>query len=103
MRLLTNDEMFAVSGGHINGQDDPTSLDRNGNSPAELSKACPGGWKKTGRRVSLGRDGVKYQGIDIECDTGNGSDNDSNDSGDGSQRDSGNDSGGESEGGGKDD
>lgn len=105
MRLLTNDEMLAVSGGDINGQDDPTSLNgnpgqrgrgrNNGNGNGgrknryqQISDACPDGdWERTGPKVEVNaREGTgSYQGETVRCDRGN----DSSDNGGGN--DSGND------------
>ena len=100
MRLLTNDEMLAVSGGDINGQDDPTSLNGNPsqrggrsrgnrgstngsgtNRHTQLSQACPGGWEREGPKWKVGTLGAEYEGEKVKCDTGNKSDDNGDESG----------------------
>ena len=89
MRLLTNDEMFAVSGGSINGQDDPTSLAaRGGGNPrpsggsggsrestqsiiTTVAQNCKdGSWKWQGRgyKASLSDGSVESTAPVAECD-----------------------------------
>lgn len=108
MRLLTTDELSAVSGGSINGQNDPYSYNGKKDTTDWCSKidsksvrdqcykekarsqACPGGWTETTEPGSAGRDGIKGRSSTVECDTGNsGGDGDSG----GDSGDNGNDKG----------
>ena len=95
MRLLTNDEMIAVSGGSITGYDDPHCLSAKADySPAAMTAACPGGWRIKPGTTRITRNGFERRGREIECDTGNDSRDDSNDdSNDSDNSDSDNDSG----------
>ncbi len=111
MRLLTNDEAFAVSGGHIDGQNDPLSLNGNsGNSALDACSRisssrtrdrcyletarrsnCPGGFTETTTTRSINRDGLTGGTTTVECkSSGSGSDGGGDDSSDGG---SGNDGG----------
>ncbi len=106
MRLLTNDEMLAVSGGHINGQDDPTSLNGNpgrsrGNRGGQSRQSgiqqtaqnCQdGSWTYEAPRVSgnVKEGEITIQGAKASCDRGNSNDNGGKSGG---GNDSGNDSG----------
>ena len=71
MRLLTNDEMIAVSGGSITGYDDPNCLSGKADySPAAMTKACPGGWEIIGGTTSISpQSGFSRTGRTIKCDT----------------------------------
>lgn len=119
MRLLTTDELFAVSGGSINGGDDPMMLDVHGGRPpssatstvaffcekivsrrkqddcwltAAKTASCPGGWRDEDDSASAGSNGVSLGSSVVECKTNNSSDSGSNDdSGDDSGSDNGKD------------
>ena len=107
MRLLNNVEMLAVSGGDINGQDNPHSLtgnpgrDRNGGGSnnggqssqsgiQQIAAACPdGSWTYTRGKVdvSIGQGELTIEGPTASCDRGHNP----NDSG--GESDDGNDNG----------
>ena len=113
MRLLTNDETFAVAGGHINGQDDPYSLNGNSGSSAtdvctKISDAkmrnqcyletarsinCPAGWEEDTTTRGVSRGGLTGRTTRVVC-RGSG-DTDGSDS----SCDAGTDGGGGSDGG----
>lgn len=100
VRLLTTDELFAVSGGSINGEGDP--LSRNGNGDASdtcaqiedrrkrsqcyletaRSQNCPGGWTETTEGGSAGPDGIKGRSTSVECKAGDSNDDGSDDGAD---------------------
>ena len=121
MRLLTTDELFAVSGGSIDGRNDPMMLDVHGGTHpssatstaaffceqissgrsqnrcferAANSASCPGGWSESGPTWEVGRDGIKRTSEVFDCKTDSSdSGDDGGDGGDDSGSDSGSDSG----------
>ena len=79
MRLLTNDEMIAVSGGSITGYDNPNCLDKNANpyNPQAMTEAGPGGWKIVPGTTKITVNGIERTGRGIECNTETDQDDDS--------------------------
>ena len=125
MRLLTNDETFSVAGGHINGQDDPLSLNGNSGNPAldacsnistegmrnqcylETARRinCPGGWEEETTTRGVGRNGLTGRTTTVVCRGSSNTDNAGSSSGgscDAGTGSSGSDGGG-SDGGSSDD
>ena len=107
---MTTDELSAVSGGSMDGQDDPYNYRGNDNANDSCAKIkntrtrdrcyletarsqnCPGGWSETTEGGSAGKDGIQGRSTTVECKTGNSNDDGSNDGDGDSNGGNGNDS-----------
>lgn len=92
MRLLTTDELFAVSGGSVYGENDPLSLNGNQDSTdwcskikddrtrdvcyarKQLSQDCTGGWTEKTDGGSATREGIQGRSTTVECKTSKSND-----------------------------
>ena len=105
MRLLTTDELFAVSGGSLHGQDDPLSYHPHSDPCAKIEKRgmrdqcyletarsqnCPGGWTEKKEGGSAGGDGIQGSSTTVECKAAPNDDGNDNSDGDGNSNDNGN-------------